>query len=58
MLEFIVLGIIPGTHVQITFSWVLLMTALGLIAYEFYIRRQTFNLSQRFRRLRPEDIAL
>jgi hypothetical protein len=32
MLEFIVLGQIPGTQVQITFAW-FLIAALGAIAY-------------------------
>lgn len=32
MLELIVLGQIPGTHIQITFAWYL-FAALGIIAY-------------------------
>lgn len=34
MLQFIVLGQIPGTHIQITFRGVLLLIVLGLAALE------------------------
>lgn len=32
MLQFIVLGMIPGTHIQVTFDWVLLIVALASLA--------------------------
>lgn len=32
MLEFLVLGQIPGTHIQITFAWYL-FAALGTVGY-------------------------
>lgn len=32
MLEFLVLGQIPGTHIQITFAWYLFL-ALGVLSY-------------------------
>ncbi len=32
MLEFLVLGQIPGTHIQITFAWYL-FAALGIVGY-------------------------
>lgn len=32
MLQFIVLGMIPGTHIQVTFDWVLLIVALSSAA--------------------------
>lgn len=32
MLEFLVLGQVPGTHIQITFAWYL-FAALGLLSY-------------------------
>lgn len=34
MLEFIVLGNVPGTHFNITFSWILALTAVFLIVLE------------------------
>lgn len=34
MFEFIVSGYVPGTHFQITISWVLLFVAIGLTTYE------------------------
>ena len=34
MLEFIVLGIVPGTHINITLSWVLAAAAIFLIVLE------------------------
>lgn len=34
MLNFIVLGLIPGTHLQITFSWIMLVAALVLMYIE------------------------
>lgn len=45
MLEFIVLGQIPGTHIQITFSGVLLCIALGLMIYEGYRHNRQHTLS-------------
>lgn len=40
MLEFIVLGLIPGTQVQLTFNGVLLITAILLTAVELYFLYQ------------------
>ena len=34
MLEFIVLGQIPGTSLTITFNWVLLLVATALMIYD------------------------
>lgn len=34
MLEFIVLGNVPGTHFNITFSWILALAAVFLIVLE------------------------
>jgi hypothetical protein len=34
MFDFIVSGYIPGTHLQVTLSWVLFLVALGLVIYE------------------------
>lgn len=44
MLNFIVLGLIPGTHIQITFSWVLLSVAIMLVYAEFRYRRYHYQL--------------
>lgn len=45
MLEFLVLGQIPGTHIQITFSWYLFLT-LGILSYILHkIRRSKLNTS-------------
>lgn len=35
MLEFLVLGQVPGTHIQITFAWYL-FAALGLLGYTLH----------------------
>ncbi len=40
MLEFIVLGIIPGTHINITLSWVLAVAAIFLIVLELRYHKQ------------------
>lgn len=40
MLEFIVLGNVPGTHFNITFSWVLGVAAVFLMALEVRHHRQ------------------
>jgi hypothetical protein len=51
MLEFIVLGEIPGTSFQITFSQLLLLTASMLIAYELRIvahRKDILKTAQDF----------
>lgn len=39
MLDFIVLGRIPGTQLRITFSWLLLAVAMLLLYAEFRYRR-------------------
>ena len=36
MLEFIVLGQVPGTHLIITFNWVLIVAAFALFGVEIY----------------------
>jgi hypothetical protein len=36
MLEFIVLGQIPGTHFQITFAWLLASVLVLILAKEFW----------------------
>jgi hypothetical protein len=43
MLELIVLGRIPGTHIQITFNWFLLVVAIMLSGIELrtlYLRHR------------------
>lgn len=40
MLEFIVLGNVPGTHFNITFSWVLGVAAVFLMVLEVRYHRQ------------------
>ncbi len=40
MLEFIVLGQIPGTHIQITFAW-FLFGALAGLSYVLHKIKQT-----------------
>ena len=39
MMEFIVLGQVPGTHMIITFSWVLLAALAGVLSLNYYIRK-------------------
>lgn len=39
MLEFIVLGQIPGTHLQITFAWCVLALFIGLLWIDLKIHR-------------------
>lgn len=34
MLEFIVLGQVPGTHIQITFTWFLFAALIGLVVVD------------------------
>lgn len=40
MLEFLVLGQIPGTQIQITYAWYL-FAALGLLAYGIHRLKKT-----------------
>ena len=64
MLEFIVLGLVPGTHIQITFAWILAFVVLCGAAYELlhYVKpryaqansTKNTNLAQ----LATDDIAL
>lgn len=43
MLEFLVLGEVPGTHIQITFTWYLLV-ALILLSYVVHkIKKSAHN---------------
>lgn len=43
MLDFLVLGQIPGTHIQITFAWYL-FAALGIIGYVIHrLKHQQSN---------------
>lgn len=50
MLEFIVLGLVPGTRLQVTFTWVLLvMLIIGLIALVFVEKPRIKTLVDRFR---------
>lgn len=37
MLNFIVLGLIPGTHLQITFGWMLALLSLAIAAVLSYL---------------------
>ncbi len=46
MLNFIVLGLIPGTHLQITFSWVLLAAAVLMVIIEILYRRNYRSTAQ------------
>ena len=49
MLEFIVLGQIPGTNFQITFDWAVFLAGMFCISLELYILRH---------RLHPRQIIL
>lgn len=40
MLEFLVLGQVPGTHIQITFAWYLFAALIGL-AYALHKIKKT-----------------
>lgn len=40
MLEFLVLGQVPGTHIQITFAWYL-FAALGILGYMVHKIKKT-----------------
>jgi len=40
MLEFIVLGNVPGTHFTITYSWVLILAAIFLMVLELRYHKQ------------------
>lgn len=54
MLEFIVLGQIPGTHLQITLAWFALLT-LGLLIYgdvKFHKASQNTKTKKRTRKAR------
>ncbi len=45
MLEFLVLGQIPGTHIQITFAWYLFL-AFGLLSFILHkIRKPHHNIT-------------
>ena len=37
MLEFLVLGLVPGTHIQLTFENVLSISAVAFMAYLLFI---------------------
>lgn len=54
MLEFIVLGQIPGTTIEITFKGVLIIAATLLATYDFMhiMRRRQSSMTK------PEEIAL
>ena len=60
MLEFVVLGIVPGTHIQITFSWVMLFSACLLALYELRMRDRIQFTFKRYiqKRLSVDEIAL
>lgn len=45
MLEFLVLGQIPGTQIQITYAWYM-FTALGLLAYGLHRLKKTHSPKQ------------
>jgi hypothetical protein len=53
MLEFIVLGIIPGTHYQITFNWILAAASLILIIIKArtFVRKRNVIFIKLFTRL-------
>ena len=53
MLQFIVLGQIPGTHIQLTFSWfsLIILAAILIAAHKFYkqhTQRQIQQLQRHF----------
>ena len=60
MLEFVVLGIVPGTHIQITFSWVMLFSACLLALYELRMRDRIQFTFKRYiqKHLSVDEIAL
>lgn len=47
MLEFIVLGQIPGTHIQITFAWCVVVLLIGLVWLDLKIHRNHKNSDTR-----------
>jgi hypothetical protein len=47
MLEFIVLGQVPGTHIQITFAWCVVILLFGLIWLDLKIHRDRKTTSKR-----------
>ncbi len=59
MLDFIVLGDIPGTHLQITFAWVVFFVLVGLITVDYKIHRHHKNTEARAERvevIRPGQV--
>lgn len=56
MLELIVLGKIPGTNLQITFEWVVLLGGALLLALEFYVLRQRLQSQKSMSRGGSVDI--
>ncbi len=52
MLEFLVLGQIPGTQIQITFAWYLFL-ALGILSYTLHkIKKPRISASQTTKQLK------
>ncbi len=43
MMEFIVLGQVPGTHTQVTFSWVLFSALAGLFYLNHRIKKSRLS---------------
>lgn len=39
MLEFIVLGQVPGTHIQVTFTWFLFAALAGLMYFNHRMKK-------------------
>jgi hypothetical protein len=55
MLELIVLGQVPGTNIELTFSWILALSAILLTWLEVDLR---LKLHKRLPKLKITDITL
>jgi uncharacterized membrane protein len=56
MLEFIVLGQVPGTHIQITIAWYIMGLLVGLIYFDLKVHRARKNQKSAHRAKRVEVI--
>ncbi len=58
MLQFIVLGQIPGTGFQLTFTWLLLLAPIALMALELHLHKKHKQQgSVNYDVIRPGDLA-
>lgn len=57
MLDFIVLGEVPGTSVRINFWWLLLLVAIVLVLIEsFILSRRHNNLKCHYKEIKDLDL--